>query len=88
MGNAPPEAGSCLPTRGARKEEAVAIETVNGVRLRYNLSGTGEVPVVLVHGAWVSLYVGLGSVLIGITAAFALGIASFGGNTPNSVIPR
>ena len=28
----------------------------------------------LFHGAWVSLYVGLGSVLIGITASFALGI--------------
>lgn len=30
----------------------------------------------LFHGAWVSLYVGLGSVLIGITAAFALGITT------------
>jgi pimeloyl-ACP methyl ester carboxylesterase len=29
-------------------------ETVNGVRLRYDLSGSGEVPVVLVHGSWVS----------------------------------
>ena len=28
----------------------------------------------LFHGAWVSLYVGLGSVLIGITGSFALGI--------------
>ncbi len=32
----------------------MAIETVNGVRLRYDLTGTGEVPVVLVHGSWVS----------------------------------
>ena len=30
----------------------------------------------LFHGAWVSLYVGLGSVLIGITSSFALGIAT------------
>ena len=29
----------------------------------------------LFHGAWISLYVGLGSVLIGITAGFILGIA-------------
>ena len=30
----------------------------------------------LFHGAWVSLYVGLGSVLIGITGSFALGIVT------------
>jgi peptide/nickel transport system permease protein len=29
----------------------------------------------LFHGAWISLYVGLGSVLIGITAGFILGVA-------------
>ncbi len=32
----------------------MAIETVNGVRLRYELSGSGEIPLVLVHGSWVS----------------------------------
>jgi pimeloyl-ACP methyl ester carboxylesterase len=32
----------------------MAIETVNGVRLRYELSGSGETPLVLVHGSWVS----------------------------------
>jgi len=32
----------------------MAIETVNGVRLRYELSGSGDVPLVLVHGSWVS----------------------------------
>lgn len=30
----------------------MAIETVNGVRLRYELSGSGEIPLVLVHGSW------------------------------------
>jgi len=30
----------------------MATESVNGVLLRYALSGTGEVPLVLVHGSW------------------------------------
>ncbi len=29
---------------------------VNGVQLYYELSGTGEIPIVFVHGAWVSHY--------------------------------
>ena len=32
----------------------MAFETVNGVRLRYELSGTGDISLVLVHGSWVS----------------------------------
>jgi pimeloyl-ACP methyl ester carboxylesterase len=32
----------------------MATATVNGVRLCYELHGTGTVPVVLVHGSWVS----------------------------------
>ena len=32
----------------------MAFETINGVRLRYELSGTGQIPLVLVHGSWVS----------------------------------
>ena len=30
----------------------MASKTVNGVQLRYELSGAGEVPLVLVHGSW------------------------------------
>jgi pimeloyl-ACP methyl ester carboxylesterase len=30
----------------------MATKRVNGVRLRYELSGAGEVPLVLVHGSW------------------------------------
>lgn len=30
----------------------MATENVNGVRLRYELTATGEVPLVLVHGSW------------------------------------
>ena len=30
----------------------MATDTVNGVRLRYELTPTGEVPLVLVHGSW------------------------------------
>ena len=30
----------------------MATTTVNGVRLFYELSGTGETPLVLVHGSW------------------------------------
>jgi pimeloyl-ACP methyl ester carboxylesterase len=30
---------------------------VNGVQLFYELSGTGEVPLVLVHGSWASHHV-------------------------------
>jgi len=33
----------------------VTIETVNGVRLHYEVSGNGDVPLVLVHGSWGSL---------------------------------
>ena len=32
----------------------MAMPSVNGVRLFYELYGSGEVPVVLVHGSWVS----------------------------------
>jgi pimeloyl-ACP methyl ester carboxylesterase len=32
----------------------MATGNVNGVRLFYELSGTGEIPLVLVHGSWVS----------------------------------
>lgn len=32
----------------------MATATVNGARLYYELSGTGEIPLVLVHGSWVS----------------------------------
>lgn len=30
----------------------MAIETVNGVRIRYEISGSGEIPLVLTHGSW------------------------------------
>lgn len=30
----------------------MATESINGVLLRYELTGTGEVPLVLVHGSW------------------------------------
>jgi pimeloyl-ACP methyl ester carboxylesterase len=30
----------------------MATAKVNGVRLFYELNGTGEVPLVLVHGSW------------------------------------
>ena len=30
----------------------MAMAQVNGVRLFYELQGTGEVPLVLVHGSW------------------------------------
>jgi hypothetical protein len=36
------------------KEENMATANVNGIRLFYKLSGTGEIPLVLVHGSWVS----------------------------------
>ena len=32
----------------------MATATINGVQIFYELSGTGEVPLVLVHGSWVS----------------------------------
>ena len=32
----------------------MAIANVNGVRLFYELTGTGETPVVMVHGSWTS----------------------------------
>ncbi len=32
----------------------MATANVNGIRLFYELSGTGEIPLVLVHGSWVS----------------------------------
>ena len=32
----------------------MALATVNGVRLFHELTGTGEIPIVLVHGSWVS----------------------------------
>jgi pimeloyl-ACP methyl ester carboxylesterase len=36
----------------AEGAETMATVTVNGVRLFYELTGTGEVPLVLVHGSW------------------------------------
>ena len=32
----------------------MATATVNGVQLFYELTGTGEIPLVFVHGSWVS----------------------------------
>lgn len=36
----------------------MAMANVNGVRLFYEVNGTGEVPLVLVHGSWDSLTLG------------------------------
>jgi hypothetical protein len=36
----------------------MATGNVNGVRLFYELSGTGEIPLVLVHGSWCRTTIG------------------------------
>ena len=42
-----------LIVRGrAERQEDMAIASINGVRLFYELIGSGEIPLVLVHGSW------------------------------------
>src|SRR5262249_47737639 len=41
-------------SRGSEKEKTMPTARVNGVRLFYELNGTGKTPIVLVHGSWAS----------------------------------
>ncbi len=38
----------------AFSKDATGMVTVNGVRLAYEINGTGEIPLVMVHGSWLS----------------------------------
>ena len=44
--------GEDVGTNPTREERQMAIGSFNGVRLRYELTATGDVPLVLVHGSW------------------------------------
>jgi pimeloyl-ACP methyl ester carboxylesterase len=52
--NASRQQGAALPPQQPHKAVSKDSIEVNGVRLAYELHGTGEIPLVLVHGSWLS----------------------------------